>query len=186
MKTTVSTMGNLYSGKPITKFFCRYVIVALLLIGLQNDLLFAQSSRQQILEKRKAARIDKSNPLFQRNITTNSRILTSNKGHCDFTLDSAQATNNPLAQIIQSLAGAGITISNIQSNLPASSSFYGSFSCGSAAKLGLENGLVLTTGNVDSAKGPNDDPGKTGFNYPALAGYSLLDGIANGQGFDAV
>src|SRR4030095_9104010 len=186
MKTNVATMGNLVSGNPITKSFCKYTIVALLLLGLQNDLLFAQSTRQQILEKIREARIIKNNQSFRAGINANSRILTSNRGQCDFTLDSVRATNNPLTQIVQSLAGSGITISNIQSNLPASSSFYGSFSCGSAAKLGLENGLVLTTGNVDSAKGPNDDPENTGCTYPALAGDSLLDGIANGEGFDAV
>jgi hypothetical protein len=186
MKTTVSTMGNLVSGNPITRPFCRYTIVVLLLLGLQNGLLFAQYSRQQILEKRKAARLVINNPLFQKNVKAYNRILTANRGGCNFTLDSVHATNNPLSQIVQSLAGPGITISNITTNLPASSGYYGSFSCGSAAKLGLESGLVLTTGNVDSAKGPNDDPGKTAFNYPPLAGYSLLDGIANGQGFDAV
>ncbi len=183
MRTTASTKRNLAS-RPITKSYCRHLIIVLLLVGLQNDLLFAQSSRQQLLEKRKAMRIIKSNPLIQGS-KPNSRILTSNKGQCDFTLDSVHATNNPLSQIIQSLAGPGITISNIQSNLPASSSFYGSFTCGSGAKLGLENGLVLTSGSVLSAKGPNSESGKTEFIFPALPGYSLLDGIANGQGFDA-
>ena len=93
--------------------------------------------------------------------------------------------------IIQSLAGSGITISNIQTNVPASSStMYGSFSCGSAAKLGIESGLILTTGSVDSAKGPNDESGMTGEHQPLPGfpndGYPLLDAIAGGNGHDAV
>jgi len=184
MHTTVSTTGNFTLKN--TGSFCRYIVVLLLFVGLQNGLLLAQSSRQQFMNKRREIRINKINPLVQNNFKAFSGAGTVNRGQCDFTLDSAHATNNPIAQIIQSLAGPGIAISNIQSNLPASSSFYGSFTCGSAAKLGLESGLILTTGSVYNAKGPNSESGKTGDNFPALPAYSLLDQIANGTGYDAV
>ena len=188
MSSDNSTPGIQVSTFPIANRLIKMLVLLLISIGMHKGVLLAQSSqsRQQFLEKRKAIKVDKSSRSFQSSIKPYNKLLNANRGQCDFTLDSVHATNNPLAQIIQSLAGSGITISNIQTNLPTSSSLYGSFSCGSAAKLGLESGLVLTSGSVFNAKGPNSESGKTGENFPPLAGYSLLDGIANGAGYDAV
>ena len=165
-------------------------MLLLISIGMHKDVLFAQT-RQQFLEKRKLISANRNNPLHQTPIKSNSRSLNLNRNQCEFTLDSVHAINNPLSQIIQSLAGSGITISNIQTNVPAyASTMYGSFSCGSAAKLGIETGLVLTTGSVDSAKGPNDENGMTGEHQllPGFPndGYPLLDAIAGGDGHDAI
>ena len=111
---------------------------------------------EQFLEKRKLISDNRNSRLYPRPIKSNNRLLNLNRNQCEFTLDSVHAVTNTLSQIIQSLAGSGITISNIQTNVPAyASTMYGSFSCGSAAKLGIESGLVLTTGSVDSANGPN-------------------------------
>ena len=129
---------------------------------------------------------DRSSWLLQNKIKMNGQLFNANGNQCEFDLDSVHAFNNPLSQIIQSLAGSGVTISNIQTNLPPSSTMYGSFSCGSAAKLGIESGLILTTGSVDSAKGPNRATGMTGEHNLLLGGYPLLDSIAGGAGHDAV
>ncbi len=188
MSTNYSTQGILVSDHTITRPLIKILLLLLISIGMHNDVLFAQS-RQQFLEKRKLVTASRNNPLYKVPVKSNS-VLRLNRSQCEFTLDSVHAVNNPLLQIIQSLAGSGITISNIQTNLPASSTMYGSFSCGSAAKLGIENGLVLTTGSVDSAKGPNDESGMTGEHQllPGFPndGYPLLDAIAGGDGHDAI
>jgi uncharacterized protein YjdB len=77
-----------------------------------------------------------------------------------------------------------VTISNIQTNLPASSEIYGSFSCGSAANLGMESGFILTTGVVGNAKGPNISS-STSMDI-SLPGSSLLSSLTGGgDGYDA-
>src|SRR5438067_5696306 len=164
----------------------------ILLVAMLNlsGMLFSQLSRQQIFEQQKEMIADKSRQLIQSNTKPYSRLLNSNQSLCEFTVDSVHAVNNPLGQIIQSLVGSGISISNIQTNLPPGFTMYGSFSCGSAAKLGIESGLVLTTGSVDSVKGPNKATATTGEHslLPGFpnTGYPPLDAIANGTGYDAV
>jgi hypothetical protein len=152
-------------------------------MALQQGQVLAQS-KQQLLEQRQKMKIDKRNANMASRLVATLPSRVAQRGECDFSLDSVHATNNPLAQIIQSLVGSGISITNIQTNLPASSSIYGKFSCGSGAKLGLESGLVLTTGSILNVKGPNAATSTSGSNYP-MPGYSLLDGLANGTGYDA-
>src|SRR5688572_20351024 len=190
MSTNYSTLGILASNYPITRQLIKILTLLLISLGMHNDELFAQS-REQFLEKRKLISANRNSGLNQSPFKLVSRPLNFNRSQCDFTLDSVHPVNNPLSQIIQSLAGSGITISNIQTNVPAyASTMYGSFSCGSAAKLGIESGLVLTTGSVDSAKGPNSQTGMTGEHQPLPGypddGYPLLDAIAGGDGHDAV
>jgi hypothetical protein len=155
---------------------------------MHNDVLLAQS-RQQFLEQRKLVKANRNTLVYKVSINPNCQ-LKLNRSQCEFNLDSVHAVTNPLSQIIQSLAGSGVAISNIQTNLPASSTMYGSFSCGSAAKLGIESGLILSTGSVDSAKGPNHTTAMTGEHQPLPGfpndGYPLLDALAGGDGHDAV
>jgi hypothetical protein len=180
-----NSLFNILIPESLSSGFRSRKFTLLLILLLMHGFMYAQNPRQRFLEQRKAAVINKVNTLFQNTPKINRQVPRPNQTLCDFTLDSVHVTHNPLSQIIQSFAGSGINISNIQTNLPASSSMYGSFSCGSAAKLGLESGLVLTSGSIFSAKGPNGESGKTGENLPR-AGYNLLDGIANGEGYDAV
>ena len=190
MSTNNSTRRILASNYPVTRPLIKILMLLLISIGMHNDILHAQT-RQQFLEKRKLVSDNRNSRLYSRPVKSNIQLSNLNRNQCEFTLDSVHAINNPLSQIIQSLAGSGITISNIQTNVPAyASTMYGSFSCGSAAKLGIESGLVLTTGSVDSAKGPNDDSGMTGDHQllPGFPndGYPLLDAIAGGDGHDAI
>ena len=159
MSTTNSIAGILVSKYSIPSRLIKVLVLVLISIGMHQTELLAQT-RQQFLEKRKAMSVDKRSRSYRNNVMPFNRLLNLNRGQCDFTVDSVRATGNPLSQIIQSLAGSGITISNITTNLPPSSSYYGSFSCGSAAKLGLESGLILTSGSVLNAKGPNSDKWK--------------------------
>src|SRR5688572_11227113 len=191
MKPNYSTLRILVSNYPVIRPLIKILILTLISIGMHNDGLFAQS-REQFLEKRKLIYANQNNRSYPRPVKSVSHQFNLNRNQCEFTLNSVDAVNNPLAQIIQSLAGSGVTISNIQTNVPAyANTMYGSFSCGSGAKLGIESGLALTTGSVDSVNGPNSQAGMTGIHqplpgYPDDDGYPLLDAIAGGEGHDAV
>ena len=138
---------------------------------------------QKKIPPRKAVIVNKAT-LLPNKARSDSRDLNPNRGQCDFTLTPVNSVSNPLSQIIQSLVGSGITISNIQTNLPATSEIYGSFSCGSAANLGMESGLLLTTGVVGNAKGPNFSSATSMDN--SLPGSSLLSPLTGGgDGYDA-
>ena len=89
-----------------------------------------------------------------------------------FTVTPADAGTNPLANIIQSLVGSGVTVSNIHTNLPATSDIYGSFS-GGATAVGINSGLIMTSGSVLNAIGPNISPSTSQDN--GLPGYPALD-----------
>jgi len=67
-------------------------------------------------------------------------------------------------QIISNMLGAGLTVTNIQLNCGADSpdAAYGTFN-GSASNIGLQNGVILTTGKADTAIGPNNT-NSAGFN----------------------
>lgn len=72
------------------------------------------------------------------------------------TKDLSELTAQQLGDI---LAGAGIQISNVTytgANIAA-----GSFTGGSGAGLGIESGVILSSGNVADVAGPNDSTGKT-------------------------
>ncbi len=92
--------------------------------------------------------------------------------------DTPTATD--LAQL---LAGPGITVTG--ATLTGASLASGSFD-GSASSLGMASGVILSTGDVNNAPGPNDDAG--GF-YDDLGqpGDPVMDSIAGGVAtFDAV
>ncbi|HET6769197.1 MAG TPA: choice-of-anchor L domain-containing protein, partial [Chitinophagaceae bacterium] len=159
-------------------------IILLVISFWIHALAYAQQTQRQAQQPRKATIINKAKAPLQNTTKSGNRSSTSNRLFCDFTLTPVDAVNNPLSQIIQSLVGSGITISNIQTNLPATSDIYGSFSCGSAANIGMESGMILTTGVVANAKGPNSSSSiSMGNNLP---GNSLLDALSNGgTGYDA-
>ena len=161
------------------KVSCVLFFIALLM----HEPVRAQQQGKNSLQ-RNATIVNKADLPFYTNKKTDNRALSNNRSLCEFTLTPVNATTNPLSQIIQSLAGSGVTISNIQSNLPATSDIYGSFSCGSAANLGMESGLLLTTGVVANAKGPNSFSGTSTDN--SLPGSTLLAPLTGGgEGFDA-
>ncbi len=95
-----------------------------------------------------------------------------------FYVDPVDSTLNPLANIIQSLVGEGVTVSNIETNIPATSTVAGSFN-GSAPVLGINSGLLLTSGSVYNSQGPNSSSAMT--QYVGTPGYEELGPL----GFDA-
>jgi SprB repeat/Secretion system C-terminal sorting domain len=93
-------------------------------------------------------------------------------------VQQADSISNPLLQIIQSLVGPGVTVSNIQTTLPKTSDIYGSFSGGTNV-VGMDHGLIMTSGSVFNALGPNISPSTSQNN--GLPGYLAIDTA----GFDA-
>jgi gliding motility-associated-like protein len=96
---------------------------------------------------------------------------------------SANSTNNTLQQIVTSLVGKGVTVSNITSNQPANSIVYGTFTEPSG-QLGINSGLLMTTGTVFDALGPNNSPSKTAHIYPWLTDQDLYN-IVHAPIYDA-
>ncbi|MEO8134383.1 MAG: choice-of-anchor L domain-containing protein [Betaproteobacteria bacterium] len=88
---------------------------------------------------------------------------------------SVVASTNATA-LAQALAGAGVTISN--ATLRGAPLATGTFS-GAAGGIGIDAGIVLSTGNIASLVGPNKSE-LTSTNF-ALAGDPQLDAIAAPQ-----
>jgi gliding motility-associated-like protein len=73
---------------------------------------------------------------------------------------SAQMTVNSSVtanQMIQSLVGQGIAVSNVTLNCAAGA--YGTFNNGATTNLGINNGIVLTTGSADTVGSANATSG---------------------------
>jgi len=72
---------------------------------------------------------------------------------------SIQISSQNINQLIHSLAGAGVTVSNVTINGTPQNS-YGYFTNGNPASvykgIGLNEGLILTTGTTGNALGPNN------------------------------
>ena len=64
------------------------------------------------------------------------------------------AANGNANALAQTLAGNGVTLSNITINCPGGAA--GTFSNGLNTNLGMATGIVLTAGSIDSLPGPND------------------------------
>ncbi|HTF04759.1 MAG TPA: choice-of-anchor L domain-containing protein, partial [Bacteroidia bacterium] len=82
------------------------------------------------------------------------------------TINSAVTAN----QMIQSLIGQGIAVSNVQLNCAQGS--YGTFNNGNTTNLGINNGILLTTGNADTAASAN---ATSGFDVSICVGTTLND-----------
>lgn len=76
-------------------------------------------------------------------------------------------------QVVAILTGSGATITNV--TITGSDLAVGSFAAG--ASLGLDTGVVLSTGNIADAKGANDSPEKG--QALGTAGAPALDAIVN-------
>src|SRR5262245_42497920 len=105
--------NTLLTGHLLVKSPGRQLILLLVSL-LIHGIVQAQQTYRQTQPLRKPTIINKANQPSQNNTNFNSQSSISNRISCDFTLTPVHAINNPLSQIIQSLAGSGVTISNIQ------------------------------------------------------------------------
>ncbi len=64
--------------------------------------------------------------------------------------------NSNAQQLVQSIMGKGYTVSNAKLTCPTSAS--GTF-ISTTSNIGIGQGILLTTGNIADANGPNSDPG---------------------------
>lgn len=93
-------------------------------------------------------------------------------------------TQSPQQLVENVLVGNGVNASNI--SYTGSTLSIGKFSNGSSTNIGLDEGVIISTGNIMSAIGPNIAPNKTanmlGGSDPQLAalvpGYSVFDAAA--------
>jgi hypothetical protein len=138
-------------------------IICLLLVGISTAL----SAQRVGINKTK---LKSANLAAKGNVSSSSLVST-------YSVIPADAGANPLSGIISSLVGGGVTVSNITTNLPATSNIYGSFSGGTDA-VGIDAGLLLTTGSVQNSVGPNISQGASQGN--GLPGLPSLNAIIPG------
>lgn len=84
--------------------------------------------------------------------------------------------------LVNSIVGSGITVSNVTYNGAPTAA--GIFTGGLASGIGIDSGIILTSGDVNLAVGPNNSDGATGGN--GLPGDSDLNTLIPGfNTFDA-
>lgn len=83
--------------------------------------------------------------------------------------------------LANSIAGAGVTISNVSYIGAAGAS--GTFTDGLSSGIGIESGLIMSSGSAAAAVGPNDSTSETTNN--GLAGYAPLTALAGVNTNDA-
>lgn len=91
------------------------------------------------------------------------------------------ASNSNANQLAQTLAGTGVTISNVQLNCPGTAT--GTFTC-SNCNVGMGSGIVLTSGDATLVAGPNNSSGITGLGTGG-AGDADLDNVSSAATYDA-
>lgn len=93
---------------------------------------------------------------------------------------------NPTADggvLAGNIAGAGVTIDAGSINYVGSSNSSATFTGGVASGIGIESGILMTSGNATLAVGPNNQSGATGNN--GLPGDADLTGLISGTSYDA-
>jgi hypothetical protein len=91
-------------------------------------------------------------------------------------------TSSSADVLASTILGPGISISNVSYNGAAGAA--GTFTDGRSSGIGIESGIVLTSGEARLAVGPNDSDNQTAVN--GLGGLAALDALIPGfQTFDA-
>jgi hypothetical protein len=89
--------------------------------------------------------------------------------------------NNNANQLVNNILGSGISTSNITST--GASGAFGTFTGGTSAGIGIESGIMLSSGNIVDAVGPNSNDA-TATNH-GTAGDNDLTQISGNLTFDA-
>ncbi|HOY97726.1 MAG TPA: choice-of-anchor L domain-containing protein, partial [Catalimonadaceae bacterium] len=167
-------MNNKVHVLPSGKSTSRFIYLLLLILGFsatgnaQSNTSLAQQrqARQAKLQIKKAVS-GKSNGKAAPGVMAGG-----------FSVQAANTGGISLQAIVQSLVGNGVTISNVQCNAPDSLRAVGSFS-GGAPLLGIDNGLIMTSGSINNAIGPNISTSTSQDNQ--MPGYLPMDTL----GYDA-
>ena len=70
------------------------------------------------------------------------------------------------AAILSAFVGNGLTITNATINCPSNA--YGTFANGNTTTVGINNGIILTTGSISTAAGPDNAPDATTCNFTSI------------------
>jgi hypothetical protein len=85
--------------------------------------------------------------------------------------------------LAQSLAGSGVSISNVQLTNGFGSYCTGAFNGGTGI-IGFEEGIILSSGSYELVVGPNDNP-MAGLGFQNSDGDADLDALTSGNTIDA-
>lgn len=112
--------------------------------------------------------------LFQKLLLTLLFLLLIKSTIAQLTLDSTINAQNLVSDV---LVGSGVSVSNV--HFTGANISIGKFSNGASTNIGINGGILLSTGNINNAKGPNLLPNKTSntmqFSDPQLA--ALVPGL---------
>lgn len=98
-----------------------------------------------------------------------------------YAIDTVDLNSTTATDLAQSLVGTGISISNV--TFTGANAAAGSFSGASADGLSVDSGVVLSSGDIANAKGPNSEDGKTTSN--STSGDLELQALAGTTTYDA-
>jgi len=106
----------------------------------------------------------------------------ANKSHAQLKIDDAIGIN----EAINRLVGQGVKVSNIRVNCPSSSGRPFGYFTDNSGTLGIEDGLIMTSGSAINAIGPNNSGTKSQSNKNEKQDPDLAQIIASGEKqFDA-
>lgn len=111
--------------------------------------------------------------MYAKNYIRKSLLFTFVICHSSFVICFAQlqvTPNNNAAALAGTLAGPGVTVSNATMNCPSTANDAAGTFVGTASNIGISSGVLLTTGSVNNAVGPNLQSGITTAN-----GVSFFD-----------
>ncbi|MDY7003556.1 MAG: choice-of-anchor L domain-containing protein [Cyanobacteriota bacterium] len=91
---------------------------------------------------------------------------------------SITPTNNGGNDLVDEILGSGITVVPDSINYIGTSAASGIFTNGLSSGIGIDSGIIITTGTATDAEGPNDSDEQTTENQ--LPGDSDLDGLIPG------
>ncbi|WP_016951150.1 Calx-beta domain-containing protein [Anabaena sp. PCC 7108] len=78
------------------------------------------------------------------------------------TVSTTDLTSITATQLVNTLLGTGVTATNI--TFTGANVAGGTFTGGTAAGIGIDSGIILSTGNIAFAQGPNNTSSRTGSN----------------------
>jgi len=98
-----------------------------------------------------------------------------------YAINTEDMSSKTATELAQSLVGTGITISN--ATFTGANVAGGSFTGGLADGLSVDSGVVLSSGDIANAKGPNEEDGKTTNN--GTSGDADLESLVDASTNDA-
>jgi hypothetical protein len=102
---------------------------------------------------------------------------------CSQAMALSVTTTSDGTLLANNIAGSGVTIDGGSINYVGSSNSSATFTGGLASGIGIESGILMTSGNASLAVGPNNQSGATGSN--GLPGDADLQGLISGTSYDA-